>query len=319
MGLFYTYCKYNTRLTSHLFYENIRIGGIENIPLHKPVVLALNHPNSFLDAVIVGAVIDRPTHFLARGDAFKSNVARPILHSLNMLPVFRLSEGKENLSKNTETFDACQNILEERKVVIIFAEGLSENNWDLRSLKKGPARISIKAWSSDTPAKDIVIVPVGLTYEHYKGAGKNILVNFGKPIERQDFEGIQNEAQFVRTFNERLFGELGKLAYIAPSMKEGDAQYTNFRQTFRRLCRGEKDGIQLLSKLNAQLDQTEKRRFIPFIKSSLLFAPLYALSTWLTPKIVKQSLFFDSISFGLVMFLWPFYLLGLGLLLACLF
>jgi 1-acyl-sn-glycerol-3-phosphate acyltransferase len=319
MGLFYTYCKYNTRLTSHLFYENIRIGGLENIPLNKPVVLALNHPNSFLDAVIVGAVINRPTHFLARGDAFKNNFARPILHSLNMLPVYRLSEGKENLSKNTETFDACQNILEEQKVVIIFAEGLSENNWDLRPLKKGPARISIKAWNSETPASEMVVVPVGLTYEHYKGAGKNILVNFGKPIEKKDFEGIQNEAQFVRTFNERLFNELGKLAFIAPKMVFGDKQYRNFRHTFRQLSRVEKDGIQLLAKLNAQLDQTEKNSYVPFIKSSLLFAPLYSLSAWLTPKIVKQALFFDSISFGLVMFLWPLYLLALGLLLSCLF
>ena len=66
-------------------------------------MLVANHPNSFLDAVLIGAAIHRPTHFLARGDAFNHKTAAKILSSLNMLPVFRLSEGKENLLKNTVT------------------------------------------------------------------------------------------------------------------------------------------------------------------------------------------------------------------------
>ena len=315
MGIFYNYCKYNSRLTSHLFYENIRMGGLENIPKDRPVVLAVNHPNSFLDAVIVGAVIDRPTHFLARGDAFKNNVARPILHSLNMLPVYRLSEGKENLNKNNETFDACQNILDESKVVIIFAEGLSENNWALRPLKKGTARIAIKAWHSASPSKDMVVVPVGLTYEHYHGAGKNILVNFGQPIEKDEFADIQNEAQFVRIFNDRISAEFEKLAYIDGELKEGSSEYFSFSLRFQQLCKAHKDGIKILELLKQHSDIKGNSMKMPFIQKSILFAPLYLLSKWLTPKIVKQHLFFDSISFGLVMFLWPIYLLIIGLLL----
>lgn len=315
MGIFYNYCKYNTRLTSHLFYENIRVGGLENIPKDKPVVLAVNHPNSFLDAVIVGAVINRPTHFLARGDAFNNKFVKPILHSLNMLPVYRLSEGKENLNKNTETFDACQNILEERKVVIIFAEGLSENNWALRPLKKGPARIAIKAWNSSSNSQDMFVVPVGLTYEHFKGAGKNIMVNFGKPILKEEFVGITNEAQFVRNFNEKLYHELGELAFINETLQEATPDYYGFSHLFHSLCHKTKDGYKILSSLKHDVKNSNETNRIPFIKKSLLFWPLYMLSTWLTPKIVKQPLFFDSISFGLVMFLWPIYLIVIGLLL----
>lgn len=32
-----------------------------------PLLLASNHPNSFLDAIILGSQFDRPVHFLARG------------------------------------------------------------------------------------------------------------------------------------------------------------------------------------------------------------------------------------------------------------
>lgn len=319
MGAFYTYCKYNTRLTSHLFFNTIRISGVENIPKNKPVLLAINHPNSFFDAVIVGGMIPRPTYFLARGDAFKNKIAFPILTSLNMLPVYRLSEGKENLNKNTETFDACHDILEKRQVIIIFAEGLSENNWAMRSLKKGPARIAIKAWNSQTAANELVIVPIGLTYEHFSGAGKNILVNIGKPIEKQAFAGISNEALFVKTFNEKIAQNFESLAYIDPEMQEGDAKHKEFRAKLQEIVGREKSVPAILNYLRSNEKSKKKVNNKLFINWSLLFMPLYAFSTWLTPKIVKPKLFFDSISFGLVMFLWPVYLVILGLVLKAIF
>ncbi len=319
MGIFYNYCKLKTRLTSHLFYNNIRVSGQENIPTDNSVLLALTHPNSFLDAILVGGMIKRPTYFLARGDAFRNKLALPILHSLNMLPVYRLSEGKENLGKNTETFDACQNILSQRKVVIIFAEGLSENNWELRAMKKGPARIAKKAWSSDSDSKEMVVVPVGLTYEHYRGAGKNILINIGKPIGKNQFNEEDNEAMFVRKFNEKITQELGVLAYINPALKEGTPAYTNFRGVFQKEIQQQQPVQKIIDALHTHNGEGLKVRENNFIVYSLLFLPLYKMVYWLSPKIVKQSIFFDSICFGLFMLLWPVYLVLIGLLLGLLF
>lgn len=319
MGIFYNYCKYNTRLIFHLLYNNVLVNGMENIPKDKPVLLAINHPNSFLDAVIVGAAINRPTHFLARGDAFKNKFTLPILKSLNMLPVYRLSEGKENLNKNSETFDSCQNILEENKVVIIFAEGLSENNWALRSLKKGPARIAIKAWNSQTPAKDLVIIPIGLTYEHYTGIGKNLLINIGKPFGRESLIEIENEALFVKKFNEKISNSLEDLIYVNPNLVEGSLEHQDFRKKFQKAVKENKSNSEIIQSLKSIETSQNKLREPAFIVYSILFAPLYFLSKWLAPKIIKQPLFFDSILFGLVLFLWPVYLIILGLLLGAIF
>lgn len=314
MGLFYNYCKWNTRILSHLYYKNIKVCGTENIPKIGPVVLAANHPNSFLDAVLIGAALPRDTHFLARGDAFSNKTAAKILGSLNMLPVFRLSEGKENLNKNTETFDACQNILKKNGIVLIFAEGLSENNWELRSLKKGPARIAKKAWNSESDSRNLTIIPVGITYEHFKGEGKNVLINFGSPIKKEDFDYNKNEALFVKELNHKLSEEFKELAYIHSGMKENSDEFGDFSFQFNKLNNSKLDGLTIIKRLESRTINIKSTHRYSFIQQSLIVWPFYKLCELLTPKIVKQAIFHDSIKFGLFIFLWPFYAIVMGCL-----
>jgi 1-acyl-sn-glycerol-3-phosphate acyltransferase len=309
MGLFYTFCKINTKLISKIFFDKLVISGEENIPLNKPVLLALNHPNSFLDAIVVGAHFKRETYVLARGDAFNNNYTRPILHSLNMLPIYRLSEGKENLGKNNDTFDACQNILAQRKMVILFAEGLSVNNWDLRPMRKGLARLALKAWRSEDDSKNLVVIPIGITYEHYEGEGKVTLVNIGEAIERNSLKIHENEAQFVREFNTKVFDSLAKLIPVLPNMKPNSEEHLNFRAQLQKLAREKKNVPEILEALNLDSTQHFKPKEYKNIKHTLVFWPLYAFCRAIAQKLFKQALFHDSVIFGLLLFLWPLYLL----------
>ncbi len=317
MGVFYNYCKLNTQFISKFFFRRLIINGQENIPVDKPVLLALNHPNSFLDAMIVGGHLKRDTHFLARGDAFKNNFARPILHSLNMLPIYRLSEGKENLGKNNDTFDACQNILAQRKMVILFAEGLCENNWDLRPMRKGLARLALKAWSSQSPANELEVIPIGLTYEHYQGEGKIMLIHIGKSIKVNEFDIKGNEAQFVREFNQKVYNGLASLLPVYPHMKPNSNLHMQFRAQLQEQASKTTDISKILSsiQLNEQSSQPKVKEY-KIIQNTLVFLPLYAFAKWVTKKLFKQSLFHDSVIFGFFLLLWPIYaLMVFGLIL----
>jgi 1-acyl-sn-glycerol-3-phosphate acyltransferase len=320
MGMFYNFCKWNSKLIAHIFYKNVRVFGAENIPKTGPIVLAATHPNSFLDAMLIGSALSRPTHFLARGDAFNHATAAKILGSLNMLPIYRLSEGKENLSKNNETFDACQAILEANQIVLIFAEGISENNWELRTLKKGTARIAKKAWMSESDSKNLQIIPVGITYEHYQGEGKNILINFGKPIHKEAYNYQKNEALFVKELNEDLCKNFEELAYINKDMNTSKEDYQFFSFRFDRLVNHSKlSGAQIINNLKIDTKESLNRSYPSFIKATLLFWPFYLFCKWLAPKIVKQKIFLDSIIYGLFLILWPLYLVILGLTLQLIF
>src|SRR5689334_738847 len=105
--MLYYWLKYMMRLALTIFYRKRTYSGFENIPATGPVILACNHPNSFLDAMIVGAYLERETHFLARSDVFNSPLKLWILSQFKLMPIYRLQEGAENLDKNKETFEKC--------------------------------------------------------------------------------------------------------------------------------------------------------------------------------------------------------------------
>ncbi|MES2689263.1 MAG: 1-acyl-sn-glycerol-3-phosphate acyltransferase, partial [Bacteroidota bacterium] len=212
-----------------LFYRNIHIQNQQGVPAKGPVLLVANHPNSFMDALLIGAYLPRPTHFLARGDAFKNRILGSIFKAFRMLPVYRASEGKENMEKNFETFDASFEVINKQECMLIFGEGLSVNNWELRPLKKGPARITKRAWESNGPAQNLVIIPVGLTYSHYEGAGKSVIINYGTPITKADFQDGLNTANFTPWLNGQISAQLNELACFNASLSENREAQRQFK------------------------------------------------------------------------------------------
>ncbi|MEO7485051.1 MAG: 1-acyl-sn-glycerol-3-phosphate acyltransferase, partial [Ferruginibacter sp.] len=144
-----------------------------------PLLLAVNHPNSFLDAIILSTIFNQPVHSLARGDVFKNPFIAKLLRATNMHPVYRLSEGAENLEHNYTSFEACRSIFKNNGIVLIFSEGRCENEWHLRPLMKGTARLALSAWAEGIPLK---ILPVGINYNSFTSFGKIIHVNFGTII-----------------------------------------------------------------------------------------------------------------------------------------
>jgi hypothetical protein len=221
-----------------------------------------------------------------------------------MLPIYRLSEGKENLGKNNDTFDACQKILVQNKMVILFAEGLSENNWDLRPMRKGLARLAHKAWKSNNDSNQLQVVPIGLTYEHFEGEGKIMLINIGKPIVAEKFDLEGNEAQFVREFNLSVSEGLAGLIPVFPELKPKSKQHQVFRAQLRNLVQTETNVSKILSSINLSSEGgNQSFRETKLIKTTLVFWPLYAFSEWTARKLFKQALFHDSVIFGLLLLL----------------
>ncbi len=285
------------------------VNYVQKIPETGPVLLVANHPSSFMDALLIAVFSKRPMHFLARGDAFNNRILAATFRSFNMLPVYRISEGKENLDKNFETFDAVHEALTKNEMVLIFGEGISENNWDLRKQKKGAARIIIRAWKSDTPAKHTTIVPVGLTYEHYKGAGKSIVLNYGKALHQNDFNTQTNAADFVQLFNNRMVQELQQLAYINPDIQQQSAEHLKLIHAWQYAELNQKDVLSILKQGN-WLTSNKNTTKIFSAKFPLLFWlwPHYKAMQIITQKATNGNIFYDSVLFGLTLLLAPFYM-----------
>ncbi len=72
--------------------------------------------------------------------------------------------------------------------VQIFSEGKCVNEWHLRPLKKGTARLAISSWENNIPLN---VLPVGINYSAFRKFGKNIYINFGEIISKEDILSVR--------------------------------------------------------------------------------------------------------------------------------
>jgi len=248
-------------------------------------MLAVNHPNSFLDAVILCTLFDKPVYSLARGDAFKKRFFARVLSSFKMFPVYRVSEGVENLEENYKTFEQCKDIFKQGGIVLIFSEGKCINEWHLRPLKKGTARLAISSWQEGI---DIKILPVAINYSSFKVFGKNVKLFFGDIITKEDIDYNDSHGNAIKQFNEILKTQLIKYVFeIASNDKEKLKENFYIQQP----------GLKKIA------------LFIPATLGFLIHTPLYYFARWLGNVINNETEHYDSKLVGLLFILYPVFLL----------
>jgi glycerol-3-phosphate O-acyltransferase/dihydroxyacetone phosphate acyltransferase len=180
--------RYLSTFTFPAFYKRIYGKNVQNTQVKGPVIIAMNHPNSFTDAIIF-TYINYPTRvrYLARGDAFKPGLASWILEQIGIVPIYRIQDGgTEGLKKNDETYKRVNQLLKRNKKIIIFAEGLCVQERRLRPLKKGVARMVFGAYEY-LNNDDLVVVPVGVNYSQPDKFRSTVFYNVGEPIKVKDF------------------------------------------------------------------------------------------------------------------------------------
>lgn len=253
-----------------------------------PILIASNHPNSFLDAIILATLFKHPVYSLARGDAFAGRIITRILSLFNMLPVYRVSEGVENLENNYTTFEACQDIFKKNGIVLIFSEGRCINEWHLRPLKKGTARLAIAAWQQNIPLE---ILPLGINYSSFRRFGKNVFLNFGDTLRKEDLNHNSSDGKVMNEFNEVLKQQLQNLVFEIDSNDKArlEKTFNTSRSLLRRIL-----------------------LFIPATLGYILHLPLY-YPIHLAIKDKSQD-HYDSIMIGLLFFVYPLYVLSLTLI-----
>jgi 1-acyl-sn-glycerol-3-phosphate acyltransferase len=208
--LLYSFVKIIARLALPIYCRDLAINRKELLKHKGPLLLAVNHPNSFLDAIILCTLFEGPVYSLARGDAFKNRLAARFLYLFKMFPVYRVSEGVENMEENYKTFDLCKNIFKQNGIVLIFSEGRCINEWHLRPLKKGTARLAISSWDDGI---DLKVLPIAINYSSFKKFGKNIKMFFGDIISKEDVDYKDSHGNAIRLFNETLKIQLNKYVF----------------------------------------------------------------------------------------------------------
>lgn len=171
------------RFAFWLTHKRVVVTGRHFIPKGKPIIFAANHQNALMDPLAVACTNTFQTLWLARADIFKSKSAQSFLKYIKMLPIYRIRDGKDNLSINEQIFEQVIQVLENKQSVALFPEAAHSGKRQMLPHKKAIPRIALEAEEKNNFRLGLQIIPVGIYYSHYWHFNRTLIVQYGEPID----------------------------------------------------------------------------------------------------------------------------------------
>jgi len=194
-----------TRLLLGLFYERLEAAGLDNVPASGGLIVAANHHNSIVDAMLLIATFDRPLRVLANAPLFRHPVIGPFLRLMGGLPVNRRKEAGDDPNKNAALFDATTAALRAGEAIAIFPEGRTQPEPALQEVRTGTARMFLAAEAAGVSG--VTLLPVGLVFDE-PGTFRTgrAFVQVGRPVETAGIGGADASPSIAaaRRLTERL-------------------------------------------------------------------------------------------------------------------
>ncbi|MBI2468118.1 MAG: 1-acyl-sn-glycerol-3-phosphate acyltransferase, partial [Candidatus Rokubacteria bacterium] len=100
MPIGYALVRGLVRFLLGIFYRRIEVIGAERVPRDGPLILAANHHNSIVDAMLLLSVIPRRLRTLANAPLFRHPLIGPFLRLVGALPVHRRQEAGDDPARN---------------------------------------------------------------------------------------------------------------------------------------------------------------------------------------------------------------------------
>ncbi|WP_242923782.1 lysophospholipid acyltransferase family protein [Pontibacter liquoris] len=163
-----------------VFFRKQEVHNQGLLPQQGPLLIVANHPNTFMDPVVIAAQLKQPAYFIAKGTVFGSRFRNWMLRKMHLIPIHRREDNPDQPISNEEAFAASFKALAQKKTLLIFPEGNSFNERRLRKIKTGAARIALSAEA--TARLGVQILPVGLNYTAPTRFRSSVFVNVGQPI-----------------------------------------------------------------------------------------------------------------------------------------
>lgn len=205
------FLKFIIRIGIRLYYAEVRVNNKHHLnPENQPLIIIANHPNTLIDAWVIGMLCKQPIYFMAKATFFDSKFKKKLLSALNMIPINRKSEAKTKGVSNQDSLNACYQILGEGKTLVVFPEGTSYKERVLRELKTGTARIALETEKLHEGKLNLQVVAVGINYSQSEKFRSNILIDIDKPQDIKEYYELylkdKKEAvvQLTNDFRQRL-------------------------------------------------------------------------------------------------------------------
>nr|WP_276520128.1 1-acyl-sn-glycerol-3-phosphate acyltransferase [Aestuariivivens sediminis] len=295
------------------YFKNIIVVKQGAIPKDKPILFLANHQNALLDALLIATTSGRFAYFLTRAGVFKNPMVSKVLHTLRMLPVYRIRDGWSNITQNNAIFNRCTGLLHKGEAVTIFPEGSHSLVRTVRPLSKGFTRIILETLEKH-PHTDLQLVPIGFNFKKAEGFPDEVSIYYGEPIAAKAVLGADKNTS-AANLKERIHSEISQLTTHIPAH--------DYEATLKRL---ESLGVNFLYPKAVNTCMATNFSNVPFKKEK----PLGPLKKWINilfictiigpyliwnrmvkPKIVEIE-FRSTFRFAMAVTLVPLWLILMG-------
>ncbi len=223
----YDFLRYYVDIVMKLSYRKIKYVGKEFIPKDGAIILAPNHTNALMDAMVVLGMDHGPKVFVARADIFRNPKIAKILKWLKIMPIMRMRDGYEEVKKNNETIERAVDVLRDRVPFCIFPEGTHQTKYSSLPLAKGIFRIAFQAQEL-MPDMPLYIVPVGIRYGSFFRFRSTVRVQIGEPINVGRFIKEHSDlapAEQMTAIRELLTERIHNSIFYIPNDEDYEAMY----------------------------------------------------------------------------------------------
>lgn len=203
-------------LLLRVFYGRIEVVGLDRVPREGGLIVAANHNNSAVDAMLLMWLIPRRLHTLANAPLFRHPVVGPFLRLAGALPVHRRQEAGDDPTRNAGLFSATDALLQAGGAVLIFPEGRTQAKPVLLELRTGAARMLLTAQEGCGAAPALLPVGLALVDPGTFRRGR-VRVRIGHPLATVDLAAADPGEDAVRGLTARLTEALrGMMGSEAP-------------------------------------------------------------------------------------------------------
>ncbi|WP_187264496.1 lysophospholipid acyltransferase family protein [Pontibacter beigongshangensis] len=233
--MLYLLLKLIVRAGLWVFFRKFEVRNRSRMPKRGPLLVVSNHPNTFMDPLVIAVLLRQQVFFITKGTVFNTPFKKWLLRHMNMIPIHRQQDAPGQRVNNAAAFQACFTALKHRKTLLIFPEGTSFKERRLRPLKTGTARMALGAEAAGAAVAGITILPVGLNYSDPTHFRSDVFVNVGKPIAAASFlpAYYDNAAAAANALTDHLRQQLERLIIVTPS-DEDDALIRHIEQLYKR-------------------------------------------------------------------------------------
>jgi 1-acyl-sn-glycerol-3-phosphate acyltransferase len=193
----YKFLKQIIKAALFFFFRKIVVSGKEQIPVNGPLIIVANHPNTFMDPLLVAAITDQRIGFVANAGIFLNKLISRVFTYFHVIPIYRKKDIQPGEKPdNRMAFSKCHDYLGEQGTLLIFPEGTSYYELKLREIKTGTARIALSFEDLKGFEGNLKVVPVALDYSDSIQFRSVVSVTVCRPISVHAYKLAYDRNEF---------------------------------------------------------------------------------------------------------------------------